>query len=377
MRDPVTIALRCQDAGARVLALHRARARRCTRAARTGTRSPPSSTALDIPVLGNGDIKTPHDALRMRRADEVRRRHDRARLVRPAVDLRSGARDCSTDGRCAAAPSVEERFAIALDHARMANDYEPDPRGAAIEFRKHLGWYVKGLPGSARAAQAAARRDVARRSRRHLRRLSRRSRAVRAGSTAGRRRATSWRRARHEARARSRSARAGRERIARRRRDALDTLALEPVESLGFATIDHHRALRQGFPEVIYGAGKTAEQIVRDRDAHRRAATALLVTRVRPRRGHRSSERFPAVELQHASRARRYLLGREAAGARRTGTCSIVTAGTSDLPVAEEAAVTRARVGQRVARLTDVGVAGIHRVLVAARGACSRRPSSS
>ena len=46
-------------------------------------------------------------------------------------------------------PSIETRFAIALDHARMANDYEPDRRGAAIEFRKHLGWYVKGLPGSA------------------------------------------------------------------------------------------------------------------------------------------------------------------------------------------------------------------------------------
>ena len=46
-------------------------------------------------------------------------------------------------------PSVEDRFAIALDHARMANDYEPDRKGAAIEFRKHLGWYVKGLPGSA------------------------------------------------------------------------------------------------------------------------------------------------------------------------------------------------------------------------------------
>ena len=46
-------------------------------------------------------------------------------------------------------PSVEDRFAVALDHARMANDYEPDKKGAAIEFRKHLGWYVKGLPGSA------------------------------------------------------------------------------------------------------------------------------------------------------------------------------------------------------------------------------------
>ena len=79
----------------------------------------------------------------------LRRRHDRARLVRPAVDLRPDARSARRDARCAPTPSVEERFAIALEHARMANDYEPDRKGAAIEFRKHLGWYVKGLPGSA------------------------------------------------------------------------------------------------------------------------------------------------------------------------------------------------------------------------------------
>ena len=86
-------------------------------------------------------------------------------------------------------PTVEERFAIALDHARMANDYEPDRRGAAIEFRKHLGWYVKGLPGLGRAAQAAPRGEVARRSRRHLRRLSARRASViatRATSSDGR-----------------------------------------------------------------------------------------------------------------------------------------------------------------------------------------------
>ena len=57
------------------------------------------------------------------------------------------------------APPVEERFAIALDHARMAAEYEPDRRGAAIEFRKHLGWYVKGLPGRRELAQEAPRRD--------------------------------------------------------------------------------------------------------------------------------------------------------------------------------------------------------------------------
>jgi tRNA-dihydrouridine synthase B len=148
MRDPVTIALRCQDAGAKVLALHpRTRSQMYTGAARWEEIAAVSA-ALEIPVVGNGDIKTAHDALRMRQATGcagvmiARGSFGQPWIFRETRALLEGKPK-------PAAPPVEERFAIALEHARMAAEYEADPRGAAIEFRKHLGWYVKGLPGSA------------------------------------------------------------------------------------------------------------------------------------------------------------------------------------------------------------------------------------
>jgi len=148
MRDPVTIALRCQDAGVRAIALHpRTRTQMYTGAARWEEIAAVVQ-ALDIPVLGNGDIKTPHDAIRMWRATGcagimiARGSFGQPWVFNQTRDLLEG-RPMRPD------PSVEERFAIALQHARMANEYEPDRRGAAIEFRKHLGWYCKGLPGSA------------------------------------------------------------------------------------------------------------------------------------------------------------------------------------------------------------------------------------
>jgi tRNA-dihydrouridine synthase B len=148
MRDPVTIALRCQDAGARVLALHpRTRTQMYSGHAHWDEIASVVH-ALDIPVLGNGDIKTPHDAFRMRQETGcagvmiARGSFGQPWIFDQTRDLLEG-RPMRAD------PPVEDRFAVALDHARMANDYEPDRRGAAIEFRKHLGWYVKGLPGSA------------------------------------------------------------------------------------------------------------------------------------------------------------------------------------------------------------------------------------
>ena len=137
-----------------------------------------------------------------------------------------------------------------------------------------------------------------------------------------------------------------------------------PSESLGFATIDHHRALRQGFPEVVYGAGKTPEQIVAIAQRIAERGDGVLVTRVAPDVGRRRCvDALPGVELE---RARAH--GARARGASRRatarGTVLVVTAGTSDLPVAEEAAVTADAHGlHRVERLTDVGVAGIHRLL--------------
>ena len=142
---------------------------------------------------------------------------------------------------------------------------------------------------------------------------------------------------------------------------ALDALALEPTESLPIATIDHHRALRQGFPEVIFGAGKTAAQL--DAIAARLAARGegFLATRVEPGAAASLAARFPAREVNELARTA-YLPG-ERPPPPGTGMVLVVTAGTSDLPVAEEAVVTLRAAGDCVDRLTDVGVAGIHRVL--------------
>lgn len=142
---------------------------------------------------------------------------------------------------------------------------------------------------------------------------------------------------------------------------AIDALAFEPAESLAFATIDHHRALRQGFPEVVFGAGKTPEQI---REISMRIAAGgagLLVTRLLPDSAAELRQALPRIEINDLARTA-YLAPDEPAPT-GTGTILIVTAGTSDLPVAEEAAVTAAALGNCVARVTDVGVAGIHRVL--------------
>ena len=148
MRDPVTIGLRCQEAGVRAIALHpRTRTQMYSGHARWEEIAA-MKAALEIPVIGNGDIKTPEDAARMRRetgCDGVM--IARGSFGQPWIFRQARA---LLDGQpMPATPSVEERFEVALAHARMVQAYEPDPIGAAIEFRKHLGWYVKGLPHSA------------------------------------------------------------------------------------------------------------------------------------------------------------------------------------------------------------------------------------
>lgn len=142
---------------------------------------------------------------------------------------------------------------------------------------------------------------------------------------------------------------------------ALKDLAHEPYETLDFATIDHHRALRQGFPEVIYGAGKTSGQIVAIAERIVERHGGFLATRLSDEAMASLTSRFPRIEINALGRTA-YLRGAEVPEAGR-GTILIVTAGTSDLPVAEEAAVTAAALGNRVTRVTDVGVAGLHRLL--------------
>ncbi len=148
MRDPVKIALRCQDAGARALALHpRTRSQMYSGSARWEEIAAVVA-ALDIPVIGNGDIKTAEDAVRMQRQTGCAAvMIARGSFGQPWIFDKTRA---LLEGKPKPeAPGIERRFAIALEHARMADEYEADPRGAAIEFRKHLGWYVKGIPGSA------------------------------------------------------------------------------------------------------------------------------------------------------------------------------------------------------------------------------------
>ncbi len=142
---------------------------------------------------------------------------------------------------------------------------------------------------------------------------------------------------------------------------ALEHLATDPSESLPFATIDHHRAIRQGFPEVVFGSGKTPAQIVSIAERLAERGDGFLVTRADPAAQQALSERFQPVVVNAAGRTVR--LPGSTPVISGVGTVLIVTAGTSDLPVAEEAAETAIALGNTVTRLTDVGVAGIHRLL--------------
>lgn len=142
-------------------------------------------------------------------------------------------------------------------------------------------------------------------------------------------------------------------------------LAWAPVEDIDIARIDHHRAVRQGFPEVIFGEGKTPDQLTRIAERIAARGEGLLATRVSPAGAAAVMEILPEVEHNPLARTL-HVPSREPRPRRARGTVLIVAAGTSDLPVAEEAAVTAAALGNPVARLNDVGVAGIHRLLSSA-----------
>jgi NCAIR mutase (PurE)-related protein len=141
---------------------------------------------------------------------------------------------------------------------------------------------------------------------------------------------------------------------------ALHQLEFEPVEDLGFARVDLHRQLRQGAAEVIYGEGKTPEQIIGiAKSLIHRGQSPVLITRMSPAVAKRVSEELP-LDYDPISRVGRIGDLPEPDG---DGTVIIATGGTTDIPVAEEAARTAEALGSNVQRLYDVGVAGIHRLL--------------
>jgi hypothetical protein len=143
--------------------------------------------------------------------------------------------------------------------------------------------------------------------------------------------------------------------------EALRQLALPDAESLSFATIDHHRALRQGFPEVVFAQGKTVEQVLAIATRLNSGNEGFVITRVQPDMWAPLADCFPQAELHRLGRVA--YLPPDAPLPVKKGTILVITAGTSDLPVADEAAVCARAFGGRVERLTDVGVAGIHRLL--------------
>lgn len=132
-----------------------------------------------------------------------------------------------------------------------------------------------------------------------------------------------------------------------------------PYENLSFARVDHHRELRIGFPEVILGAGKTPEQIVAIAGRILAHGSNLLITRTNADVFHEVSAIAPDSEFNAAAGVISVIRDRTERG---EGVISIISAGTSDIPVAEEAAVTAEAMGNRVTRIYDVGVAGIHRL---------------
>jgi NCAIR mutase (PurE)-related protein len=141
---------------------------------------------------------------------------------------------------------------------------------------------------------------------------------------------------------------------------ALERLRTLPAEDLGFAVVDTHRAVRRGFPEVVYGPGKSPEQIVQIVSALRRAEQTVLVTRVGREVFEAITQQEPKAEYHELARAVVIRQGRGRAG--RPGVV-VLTAGTADLSVGEEAALTAELMGQEVIRIDDVGVAGIHRLV--------------
>jgi pyridinium-3,5-biscarboxylic acid mononucleotide synthase len=140
----------------------------------------------------------------------------------------------------------------------------------------------------------------------------------------------------------------------------LERLKHLPFEDLGFARVDHHRTLRQGFPEVIFGTGKTPDQVAGIVKSLMRQKSNILVTRTNDETFKRVHRFVPKAQFNPSAKAITIVNDKKVYG---EGTIYIVCAGTSDIPVAEEAALTARLMGNDVRTTFDVGVAGIHRLL--------------
>jgi len=140
----------------------------------------------------------------------------------------------------------------------------------------------------------------------------------------------------------------------------LQFLRQSPYQDLGFARVDHHRQVRQGFPEVVFGQGKTADQIAAIARTLVGAGQNLLVTRATPDAHRAVAESLPDARYHESARC---ITLEVRPAPRGHGTIAIAAAGTADLPVAEEAAVTATIMGNTIDRIYDVGVAGLHRLL--------------
>jgi NCAIR mutase (PurE)-related protein len=152
--------------------------------------------------------------------------------------------------------------------------------------------------------------------------------------------------------------------------DAVDRLKHLPFEDIGFAKLDHHRALRTGMPEVIFAAGKTIEQVAAIFARMAKAGGNVLATRATREMYEAVQAVEPRAEFHETARA---ITLTQASATPGKGTIAVVCAGTSDLPVAEEAVVTARLMGNTVELIADVGVAGIHRLLAQKQGLQSAR----
>jgi len=143
--------------------------------------------------------------------------------------------------------------------------------------------------------------------------------------------------------------------------EAMAELKSLPFEDLGFTRIDHHRSLRKGFPEVIWGEGKASGQILSIMKQLKGKGQSILITRLEEKKAKAIQRVFPKSQYYPRSKVLTYLT--HPVKSEGKGTILVITAGTTDIPVAEEAAITAQFMGNRVETLYDVGVAGIHRLL--------------